>query len=68
MLLALAAALAGCGGSTDSAAPPPPPATYASDPSRPAAPDIAGTTLDGDRASLADFRGRPVFVNVWASW
>jgi len=27
-----------------------------------------GETLDGERVSLADFRGKPVFVNVWASW
>ena len=30
--------------------------------------DIEGETLDGKRLSLADFRGRPTFVNVWASW
>lgn len=29
---------------------------------------VAGTTLDGEPVSLADFRGRPVFVNVWSSW
>jgi hypothetical protein len=33
-----------------------------------AAPAIAGTTLDGERLALADFRGRPVLVNVWSSW
>ena len=38
------------------------------DPSRPKAPPVAGTTLDGDELSLADFRGRPVLVNVWSSW
>ncbi len=32
------------------------------------APAIEGTTLDGERLSLADFRGRPVLVNVWAAW
>jgi len=36
--------------------------------SRPVSPAIEGTTLEGDRVSLADFRGRPVFVNVWSSW
>jgi ABC-type glycerol-3-phosphate transport system substrate-binding protein len=30
--------------------------------------EIAGETLDGKRLSLADFRGEPVFVNVWSSW
>jgi hypothetical protein len=27
-----------------------------------------GDTLEGERVSLAEFRGKPVFVNVWASW
>jgi cytochrome oxidase Cu insertion factor (SCO1/SenC/PrrC family) len=30
--------------------------------------ELEGETLDGQRLSLADFRGKPVFVNVWASW
>jgi cytochrome oxidase Cu insertion factor (SCO1/SenC/PrrC family) len=34
----------------------------------PAAVDIEGKTLDGERLSLAAFRGKPTFVNVWASW
>ena len=29
---------------------------------------VAGTTLDGDEVSLADFRGKVVVVNVWGSW
>jgi cytochrome oxidase Cu insertion factor (SCO1/SenC/PrrC family) len=29
---------------------------------------VAGPSLDGERVSLADFRGKPVFVNVWSSW
>ena len=33
-----------------------------------AGPAIEGLTLDGKRLSLADFRGRPVLVNTWASW
>jgi len=36
--------------------------------SRPAAPPIAGTTLDGKRLALADLRGKPVLINVWSSW
>lgn len=31
-------------------------------------PLLAGTTLEGRPISLADFRGRPLFVNVWAAW
>jgi hypothetical protein len=30
--------------------------------------ELAGETIEGERLSLADFRGKPVFVNVWASW
>jgi peroxiredoxin len=33
-----------------------------------AAPGFRLKTLDGGEASLADFRGRPVFINFWASW
>jgi hypothetical protein len=66
VLLAIAAA--GCGGGSDEAAPPdttsPPPRTTQAR----QAPDIEGVTLDGDRVSLSDFRGRPLFVNVWAAW
>jgi cytochrome c biogenesis protein CcmG/thiol:disulfide interchange protein DsbE len=35
---------------------------------RPAAPSIELPTVDGGRAQLADFRGRPVVLNFWASW
>lgn len=33
---------------------------------RPAAPKWAGTTLDGKRIDLADYRGKVVVVNAWA--
>jgi len=36
--------------------------------SRPKAPAIAGVTLEGKKVSLAQFRGRPVLINVWSSW
>ncbi|MEX0851595.1 MAG: hypothetical protein WD015_08810 [Gaiellaceae bacterium] len=66
--------LAGCGSGTDEeavapttsaaeTAPPPPDAS-----GRPPAPAVEGTSLDGEPLSLADYRGRPVFVNVWSSW
>jgi hypothetical protein len=31
-------------------------------------PTLAGPTVQGGSASLAQFRGRPVIVNVWSSW
>ncbi len=36
--------------------------------SRPKAPAITGVTLEGKKVSLAQFRGRPVLINVWSSW
>jgi thiol-disulfide isomerase/thioredoxin len=35
---------------------------------RKAAPDLRGTTLDGKPLALADYRGKVVVLNVWASW
>jgi len=32
------------------------------------APDIAVTTRAGERLRLADLRGRPVLLNIWATW
>ena len=68
MLRALAAllavlAVAGCGGG-ETAAPAAEPAPAATAQGSP----VTGTTLDGGTVSLADFRGKPVFVNVWSSW
>ena len=63
VVLALAAALAGCGGSDTPTAQETAPATTAT-----AAPQLAGTTLEGQPISLDDFRGRPVLVNVWSAW
>ena len=30
--------------------------------------ELTGTDLDGEEVDLADLRGKPVVVNVWASW
>jgi hypothetical protein len=32
------------------------------------APPLTGVTLEGKRISLAQFKGRPVLINVWSSW
>jgi thiol-disulfide isomerase/thioredoxin len=32
------------------------------------APDFEFSAFDGQRMKLSDFRGRPVFVNFWATW
>lgn len=74
LLLACVAglALAGCGGSTDEASPTSTQmSTTETQPAaspREKAPSIAGETLDGAPIALADFRGKPVLVNVWSSW
>jgi len=63
----------GCGGERgdETSAPAATPTETAASPdasNRPLAPAIEGVSLDGERLALADFRGRPVFVNVWSSW
>lgn len=35
---------------------------------RTVAPEVAGTTLDGEPLALSDFAGDVVVVNVWGSW
>jgi len=32
------------------------------------APDFTLADLSGNQVSLSDYRGRPVLVNIWASW
>ncbi len=32
------------------------------------APDFAGTDTEGKPIALRDYRGRPIVINVWASW
>jgi thiol-disulfide isomerase/thioredoxin len=36
--------------------------------SRPAAPEVSGTTLAGSKLSLSSYRGRVVVMNFWGSW
>jgi cytochrome oxidase Cu insertion factor (SCO1/SenC/PrrC family) len=62
LLLALlaVAALAGCGSQAE-------PAPEATAPGA-RQPQVSGTDLEGKPVSLAEFRGKPVFVNVWSSW
>ncbi|MEU0006628.1 TlpA disulfide reductase family protein [Streptomyces sp. NPDC006314] len=67
-VLALLSALAACspgqeaGGTSDS------PLTRVPAADRRAAPDLAGTTLDGKPVRLSDYRGKVVVLNMWASW
>ena len=35
---------------------------------RPPAPSLSGTTLEGERLDLADYEGKVVVLNFWASW
>jgi hypothetical protein len=62
LVVALSAlvAVAGCGGGTEESAPP--------GQTLREAPEVEGVTIEGERISLEDFKGRPVFVNVWSSW
>ncbi|MDP4551800.1 redoxin domain-containing protein [Alkalihalobacillus macyae] len=30
--------------------------------------DFTLTTLDGEKVSLSDYKGKPVFLNFWATW
>jgi hypothetical protein len=61
LVLLAALALAACGGEEGS------PNRVTGVPSEPGV-SLAGETLDGESLSLEEFRGKPLFVNVWASW
>jgi cytochrome oxidase Cu insertion factor (SCO1/SenC/PrrC family) len=62
LLVVLLVVLAACGGGTDDDA------ARTAGAESPRGVEIEGTTLDGEQLSLAAFRGKPTFVNVWASW
>ena len=72
-VLVVCLALAGCGGAADAD---PGTGFVAGDGSivllapddRVSAPNLEGQTLDGATFRLADYRGRVVLLNVWASW
>jgi hypothetical protein len=64
-LLALAAfALAGCGSAAEGV----PPEAAVTQGATGGDEAITGTGLDGEPISFAEFRGRPLLVNVWSSW
>jgi thiol-disulfide isomerase/thioredoxin len=41
---------------------------YYSEGKRKAAPDLSATSITGSKISLAEYRGKVVVVNFWASW
>jgi peroxiredoxin len=67
-LLALLLALAGCAPATEPGGASGPPLWSVPAADRGAAPDLAGTTLDGRSVRLSDYRGKVVVLNVWAPW
>ncbi|MGW2956932.1 TlpA family protein disulfide reductase [Streptomyces sp. NPDC001220] len=67
-LLALLLVLAACAPRQDTGGSPVSPLTRVPAADREAAPDLSGSGLDGRAVRLADYRGKVVVLNVWASW
>jgi hypothetical protein len=65
LLVVVLAAVAGCGGGDSGGDAVPSGSTARAEG---AGATLEGETLAGERLSLADLRGKPVYVNVWASW
>ncbi|HEY0149420.1 MAG TPA: TlpA disulfide reductase family protein [Allosphingosinicella sp.] len=72
LLLPLLLLLSACGSEAPAPAPEPEPAAAAGtvDRSRAgtAAPDTPFENPDGERVTLAEFRGKPLLLNLWATW
>jgi ABC-type glycerol-3-phosphate transport system substrate-binding protein len=64
LLLAFVLALAACGGGSGEEGSP----ATATGAAAEAGVSLSGQTLDGESLSLDQFRGKPLYVNVWASW
>jgi thiol-disulfide isomerase/thioredoxin len=69
-IVAIALLLTACGDGDDGTAAPPETAGDAPDLAEVGqpVPDVSWSTFDGGTASIADYAGRPVVVNFWASW
>ena len=76
-LLAAVLALTGCSGESATADGPTSPQLKTVNPGengliavgdRPPAPALSGTTLEGKRLDVSDYRGQVVVLNFWASW
>ena len=67
-LLALLLTLSACAPGTEAGGGSGSPLTRVPVAERRAAPDLAGTTLEGKAVRLSDYRGKVVVLNVWAPW
>ncbi|WP_217548820.1 TlpA disulfide reductase family protein [Streptomyces sp. GbtcB6] len=68
LALLLALPLAACAPPREAGGSPGSPLTRVPAADRRTAPDLTGSSLDGRAVSLAQYRGKVVVLNVWASW